>query len=155
MTKKEGEERSTGGKGKQEEEEERRLEREERDKNLADVLQKQLEDANARYEALQKQMEQERRDHELALRLAAESGGGVEDLVIKTQKLSVDAGGRGSPEGHPDVNGGSSNSVAKKNDKKFELGMKTFKRFREFAKGFFEFFVKNKFQSQDGDERKL
>ena len=108
-------------KRKEEEEEERRLEREERDKNLADVLQKQLEDANARYEALQKQMEQERRDHELALRLAAESGGGVEDLVIKTQKLSVDTGGRGSPDGQPDLNGGSSTSVAKKNDKKFDL----------------------------------
>merc|ERR1719195_2011826 len=77
-------------KRKEEEEEERRLEREEREKNMAAVLQKQLEDANARYDALQKQMEQERRDHELALRLAAESGGAVEDLVIKTQRLSVE-----------------------------------------------------------------
>ena len=108
-------------KRKEEEEEERRLEREERDKNLADVLQKQLEDANARYEALQKQMEQERRDHELALRLAAESGGGVEDLVIKTQKVSID-GGRGSPDGEPSVNGGhSGGATAKKGEKKFEL----------------------------------
>ena len=109
-------------KRKEEEEEERRLEREERDKNLADVLQKQLEDANARYEALQKQMEQERRDHELALRLAAETGGGVEDLVIKTQKMSMDGtAGRGSPDGEPNVNGGSANSAAKKTEKKFDL----------------------------------
>ena len=103
-------------KRKEEEEEERRLEREERDKNLADVLQKQLEDANARYEALQKQMEQERRDHELALRLAAESGGAVEDLVIKTQKMSVEAGGRGSPDGEPSVNGSASRKAEKKHD---------------------------------------
>ena len=112
-------------KRKEEEEEERRLEREEREKNMAAVLQKQLEDANARYEALQKQMEQERRDHELALRLAAESGGGVEDLVIKTQKLSVgdQAGGRGSPDGEPSLNGGGTASVsaAKKGEKKMDL----------------------------------
>ena len=70
-------------------------------------------------------MEQERRDHELALRLAAESGGGVEDLVIKTQKLSVGdtPGGRGSPDGEPSLNGGgtASNSAAKKGDKKMDL----------------------------------
>ena len=112
-------------KRKAEEEEQRRLEREERDKNLADALQKQLEEANAKYEALQKQMEQERRDHELALRLAAETGGGVEDLVIKTQKMSVDtSGGRGSPDGEPSVNGGSlsNGATAKKSDvKKHDL----------------------------------
>ena len=109
-------------KRKAEEEEQRRLEREERDKNLADALQKQLEEANAKYEALQKQMEQERRDHELALRLAAETGGGVEDLVIKTSKLSVD-GGRGSPDGEASLNAGPSGAVAasKKSEKKFEL----------------------------------
>merc|ERR1711994_1067022 len=108
-------------KRKEEEEEERRLEREERDKNLADVLQKQLEEANARYEALQMQMEQERRDHELALRLAAESGGAVEE--VRTQKVSVEAGGRGSPDGEPSVNGTSraAGGAAKKADKKFDL----------------------------------
>merc|ERR1719340_594891 len=47
-------------KRKEAEEEERRLEREERDRNLAGALQKQLEEANARFEALQMQMEQER-----------------------------------------------------------------------------------------------
>ena len=47
-------------KRKEEEEEERRLEREERDRNLAGALQKQLEEANARFAALQMQMEQER-----------------------------------------------------------------------------------------------
>jgi hypothetical protein len=42
------------------------------------------EEAEARYTALQQQMEQERRDHELALRLAAESRGGViEEMVVK------------------------------------------------------------------------
>ena len=66
---------------KKEEEEERRLEREERDRNQAEALQKQLEEANARYAVLQQQIEQERRDHELALRLAAESGSAVEELV--------------------------------------------------------------------------
>merc|ERR1719192_516364 len=42
-------------KRKEAEEEERRLEREERDRNLAGALQRQLEEANARYEALQMQ----------------------------------------------------------------------------------------------------
>merc|ERR1719446_1194614 len=110
---------------KLEEEEERRLEREERDRNQAEALQKQLEEANARYAALQQQIEQERRDHELALRLAAESGGAVEDMVSKTQRLSIDAGsvGRGSPDGEPAVNGGGlGNGVAgKKTEKKFDL----------------------------------
>lgn len=112
-------------KRKEAEEEERRLEREERDRNLAGALQKQLEEANARFEALQMQMEQERRDHELALRLAAESGGAVED--VRTQKLSVDAAGRGSPDGEPSVNGnskvagGGAGAAAKKADKKFDL----------------------------------
>ena len=72
---------------KQEEEEERRLEREERDKNQALALQRQLEDAEAKYAALQKQMEQERRDHELALRLAAESRGGVEEVIRPENKI--------------------------------------------------------------------
>ena len=110
-------------KRKEEEEEERRLEREERDRNLAGALQKQLEEANARYEALQKQMEQERRDHELALRLAAETGGAVEDLVIKPQKVGAEAGGRGSPDGEPSVNGTNKSGAgaAKKVDKKFDL----------------------------------
>merc|ERR1719481_1248177 len=109
---------------KLEEEEERRLEREERDRNQAEALQKQLEEANARYAALQQQIEQERRDHELALRLAAESGGVVDDMVSKTQRLSIDTGsvGRGSPDGEPAVNGGGGHaSGAKKTDKKFDL----------------------------------
>ncbi len=61
----------------EDEEEERRLEREERDRNQAEALKKQLEEAEARYMALKVQMEQERRDHEIALRLAAESRGGM------------------------------------------------------------------------------
>jgi len=109
---------------KLEEEEERRLEREERDRNQAEALQKQLEEANARYAALQQQIEQERRDHELALRLAAESGGAVDDLVMKTQRLSIDAGsvGRGSPDGEPAMNGvGGNQTAGKKSEKKFDL----------------------------------
>jgi len=70
---------------------------------------------------LQMQMEQERRDHELALRLAAESGGAVEE--VRTQKVSVEAGGRGSPDGEPSVNGTSraAGGATKKADKKFDL----------------------------------
>jgi len=96
---------------KLEEEEERRLEREERDRNQAEALQKQLEEANARYAALQQQIEQERRDHELALRLAAESGGAVDPLVIKRSE------GGGSPE---HVNG-QHNKVVQENGKKHDL----------------------------------
>ena len=108
---------------KLEEEEERRLERDERDRNQAEALQKQLEEANSRYAALQQQIEQERRDHELALRLAAESGGAVEDLVIKSQRLSIDSVGRGSPDGEPAVNGigGNHTGVKKSDNKKFDL----------------------------------
>ena len=66
-------------------------------RNQAEALQRQLEEANARYAALQQQIEQERRDHELALRLAAESGGGVESGAA-----GPGAGpGRGSPDGEP------------------------------------------------------
>merc|ERR1711872_1173567 len=74
---------------KADEEEERRLEREERDKNHALALQKRLEDAESKYAALKKQIEQERRDHELALRLAEECRGGIDDLFRRPQR-SVD-----------------------------------------------------------------
>jgi myosin-6 len=47
------------------------------------------EEAEARYAALQQQMEQERRDHELALRLAAESRGGVVDDVLVKRTDSI------------------------------------------------------------------
>lgn len=59
------------------------------------------------------------------MRLAAESGGVVDDMVSKTQRLSIDTGsvGRGSPDGEPAVNGGGGGhaSGAKKTDKKFDL----------------------------------
>jgi len=96
---------------KLEEEEERRLEREERDRNQAEALQRQLEEANARYAALQQQIEQERRDHELALRLAAESGGAVDPLVIK----------RSDGGGSPELVNGQHNKVIQENGKKHDL----------------------------------
>merc|ERR1719412_591525 len=111
---------------KKEEEEERRLEREERDKNQAEALQKQLEEANQRYAMLQQQIEQERRDHELALRLAAESGSAVEELVRRGGAWSAENGGGGggrrpssrSPTSPTEENGSLTNGVktAKKHD---------------------------------------
>ena len=65
-------------------EEERARELEEQDKVTAESLQKQLDTANAR---LAEQREQERRDHELALRLAIETGGSVEELQLKRSSL--------------------------------------------------------------------
>ena len=112
---------------KKEEEEERRLEREERDKNQAEALQKQLEEANTRYAMLQQQIEQERRDHELALRLAAESGSAVEELVRRGGARSAENGGGGgggrrpssrSPTSPTEENGSLTNGVktVKKHD---------------------------------------
>ena len=99
---------------KKEEEEERRLEREERDRNQAVALQKQLEEANTRYAQLQQQIEQERRDHELALRLAAESGSAVEELVRRGGAWSSAERRPSSisPTGPSEENGGVMNSVA-------------------------------------------
>ena len=65
-------------------EEERARQLEEQDKVTAESLQKQLDTANAR---LAEQREQERRDHELALRLAIETGGSVEELQLKRSSL--------------------------------------------------------------------
>jgi len=103
---------------KSEEVEERRLEREERDRNQAEALQKQLEDANARFAALQQQIEQERRDHELALRLAAESGGVVDPLVIKqNDSQSTDSARRTSTSNSQNGNSSTNGHI----DKKFDL----------------------------------
>merc|ERR1712055_1081136 len=56
---------------KRKKEEEARRKQEEKDKATLESMQRDLENANAK---LAEQHEQERRDHELALRLAQESG---------------------------------------------------------------------------------
>lgn len=67
------------------EEDERQRRQEERDRQQAEKMQAELDNANLR---IQQQMEQERRDHELALRLATETGSGVEDMpVLKRSSL--------------------------------------------------------------------
>merc|ERR1719481_1239893 len=96
---------------RREEEEERRLEREERDRNQAEALQKQLEEANSRYAMLQLQIEQERRDHELALRLAAESGSAVEELVRRGGAWSTEGGGGRRPSSKSPTNPNEENGV--------------------------------------------
>merc|ERR1719466_435353 len=67
------------------EEEEKLRRQEEIDRKQAEKLQAELDNANLR---IAQQMEQERRDHELALRLASETGSGVEELpVLKRSSL--------------------------------------------------------------------
>merc|ERR1719458_2238543 len=58
---------------------------EEKDKATLESMQRDLENANAK---LAEQHEQERRDHELALRLAEESGDVVEELATPGLKRS-------------------------------------------------------------------
>jgi len=70
------------------EEEERRRKQEEADKRQAEKLQQDLDNANNR---IALQMEQERRDHELALRLAEETGGGVEEMHTLKRSSLVNA----------------------------------------------------------------
>ncbi len=65
-------------------EEERQRQAEEGDRVTAESLQRELDTANAR---LAEQLEQERRDHELALRLAVETGGSVEELQLKRSSM--------------------------------------------------------------------
>lgn len=60
-------------------EEIKRLKQEQEDRNAALALQAQLEKEAADDAKYRQQLEQERRDHELALRLASESNGQVED----------------------------------------------------------------------------
>merc|ERR1719186_111499 len=70
------------------EDEEKRKKQEERDNAQAAVLQKGLDQANAR---LAEQIEQERRDHELALRLATEnnSTSDIENLTPSLKRSSL------------------------------------------------------------------
>lgn len=61
-------------------EEEKRRKEEDKEKKKIASMQEDLDRANAR---LAEQREQERRDHELAVRIAEETGGGVEELALK------------------------------------------------------------------------
>jgi len=70
------------------EREKRRRRQEETDRKHAEKLQSELDNANNK---IAQQMEQERRDHELALRLAAETGGGVEEMHTLKRSSMVNA----------------------------------------------------------------
>lgn len=69
---------------KRKQEEEKRRRQDDSDQAKLSSMQKALEHADAR---LAEQREQERRDHELAVRLAEETGGGVEELSLKRSSL--------------------------------------------------------------------
>ena len=70
---------------KRKQEEEKRKKQEEKDQATLESMQKDLDNANAK---LAEQHEQERRDHEIALRLAEESGGAVEEMATPGLKRS-------------------------------------------------------------------
>nr|XP_027213444.1 unconventional myosin-VI-like isoform X1 [Penaeus vannamei] len=70
-------------------EEELRRKMEEEDRKAAEALQKQLEKEAVESELLAHQEEQERRDHELALRLANETNSGVDDLTPSLKRSSM------------------------------------------------------------------
>merc|ERR1719350_2701352 len=71
---------------KRKQEEEKRRKQEEKDKAALASMQQDLDNANAK---LAEQHEQERRDHEIALRLAEESGGGVDELTPNLKRSSL------------------------------------------------------------------
>ena len=72
-------------------EEEKRRKEEEKEKKKIASMQEDLDRANAR---LAEQREQERRDHELAVRLAEETGGGVEEMTPGLKRSSAVAAQR-------------------------------------------------------------
>jgi len=74
-----------GGRGAGEAAEVRRKAEEEKEKKKVASMQGDLDRANAR---LAEQREQERRDHEIAVRLAEETGGGVEELTPSLKRSS-------------------------------------------------------------------
>lgn len=71
---------------KRKQEEDKRKKQEEKDKATLASMQQDLDNANAK---LAEQHEQERRDHEIALRLAEESGGGVDELTPSLKRSSL------------------------------------------------------------------
>merc|ERR1712013_266319 len=66
--------------------EEKRRKQEEKDKAALASMEQDLANANAK---LAEQHEQERRDHKIALRLAEESGGGVDELTPNLKRSSA------------------------------------------------------------------
>jgi len=70
---------------KRKQEEEKRRRQEESEKKKIASMQEDLDRANAR---LAEQREQERRDHEIAVRLAEETGGGVEEMTPSLKRSS-------------------------------------------------------------------
>ena len=71
---------------KRKQEEEKRRKQEESDQAKLASMQKALEQVDLR---LVEQREQERRDHELAVRLAEETGGGVEEMTPSLKRSSL------------------------------------------------------------------
>merc|ERR1712111_290526 len=71
---------------KRKQEEEKRRRQEEQEKKKIASMQEDLDRANAR---LAEQREQERRDHEIAVRLAEETGGGVEEMTPSLKRSSA------------------------------------------------------------------
>jgi len=65
------------------------LRQEEEDRKAALALQKQLEKEAQEDNAYRQQLEQERRDHELAIRLANESNGQVDDSPPLARKYEI------------------------------------------------------------------
>ena len=76
---------------KRKKEDEKQRKQEEQEKKKIASMQEDLDRANAR---LAEQREQERRDHELAVRLAEETGGGVDDLTPSLKRSSTVAAQR-------------------------------------------------------------
>lgn len=68
-----------------------RLRLEEEDRKAALMLQAQLEKEAQEDSAYRQQLEQERRDHELALRLAQESNGQIEESPTMSRKYVDDS----------------------------------------------------------------
>lgn len=68
-----------------------RLRLEEEDRKAALMLQAQLEKEAQEDTAYRQQLEQERRDHELALRLAQESNGQIEESPTMSRKYVDDS----------------------------------------------------------------
>merc|ERR1739838_261987 len=71
---------------KRRQEDEKRKKQEEKDAAKLASMQQDLDNANAK---LAEQHEQERRDHEIALRLAEESGGGVDELTPSLKRSNL------------------------------------------------------------------
>jgi len=92
-------------------EEEKHNEQLEADRRAARTLQEKLNEENR---MLREQIEQERRDHELALRLARESKSGVDDLVLSKAPSSLESAASSSSSNHQNQSRKSSSSSTSK-----------------------------------------